>query len=67
MQDNNINSLYKEGFKNFWVDLEEFLMENKVIYDKNFGYFKVYLSISVESTDIIQTSENYYEKNSSVT
>ena len=37
-------------------------MENEVIYDKNFGYFKVYSSTSVESTDIIWTSENYYEK-----
>jgi len=35
-------------------------MENEVIYNKNFGYFKVYLSTSVESTDIIQTSNNFY-------
>ena len=62
MQDNNINSLYKEGFENFWVGLEEFLMENEVIYDKNFRYFKVYLSTFVESTDIIRTSKNYYGK-----
>src|SRR5439155_24228480 len=52
----------KEGFENFQVGLKEFLMENKVIYNKNFGYFKVYSSISVESTDIIWTSENYYGK-----
>ena len=37
-------------------------MENEVIYNKNFGYFKVYLSTSVKSTDIIRTSENYYGK-----
>src|SRR5256885_8692850 len=61
-QDDNINPLHKEGFENFRVGLEEFLIENEVIYDKNFGYFKVYLSTSVELTDIIQTSENYYGK-----
>jgi hypothetical protein len=37
-------------------------MENEVIYDKKFGYFKVYSSTSVESTDIIRTSGNYYGK-----
>src|SRR5256885_10190043 len=62
MQNDNINPLHKEGFENFRVGLEEFLMENEVIYNKNFRYFKVYLSTSVKSTDIIQTSRNYYEK-----
>src|SRR4051794_31280087 len=37
-------------------------MKNKVIYNKNFGYFKVYSSTSVESTDIIRISRNYYGK-----
>jgi hypothetical protein len=35
------NSLYKEGFKNFHVGLEEFLTDNKVTRDKNSAYFKV--------------------------
>jgi hypothetical protein len=52
--------LHKEGFENFRVGLEEFLTENEVTYDKNFGYFKVYSSASVESTDIIRTSESFY-------
>lgn len=59
-QDNDINSLHKEGFENFRIELEEFLTENAVNYDENFGYFKVYSSASVESTDIIRTSGSYY-------
>ncbi|CAI2190450.1 15615_t:CDS:1, partial [Funneliformis geosporum] len=60
MQDNNINSLYKEGFENFHVRLEEFLTVNEIICDKNSAYFKICSSAYVESTDIIQTSGSYY-------
>lgn len=59
-QDVNINHLHKEGFKNFRAGLEEFLTENEVTYDKNFAYFKVYSSASIESTDIIRTSGSFY-------
>ncbi len=53
MQDDNINLLHKEGFENFRVGLKKFLTENKVTYDKDLAYFKIYSSVSVESTDII--------------
>ena len=59
-QDDDINPLHKEGFENFYAGLEEFLTENEVTCDKDLAYFKVYLSASVESTDIIQTSNNFY-------
>ena len=59
-QDNDIHPLYNKGFKNLCVRLEEFLTENEVIYDENSGYFKVYSSVSVESTDIIRTSGSFY-------
>ena len=35
-------------------------MENDVTYDENFGYFKIYSSIAVESTDIIRTAGKFY-------
>ena len=60
MQNNDINPLYKKGFEHFREGLEEFLTENEVTYDEHFGYFKVYSSVSVESTDIIRTSGSYY-------
>ena len=60
MQNNDINPLYKEGFKNFCVGLQEFLTENNITVDENFGHFKVYSSVSVESTDIIRTSGSFY-------
>lgn len=59
-QDSDINPMYKEGFENLRAGLEEFLMENEVTCDTNFGYFKVYSSASVESTDIIRTSQSFY-------
>ena len=62
MQNDDINPLHKEGFENFHVGLKEFLTENKVIHDKNFGYFKVYSSASVETTDIIRASGNFFGK-----
>lgn len=53
--------MHKTGFKNFRVGLEEFLTENDIIYDENFGYFKIYSNASVELIDIIQTSESFYD------
>lgn len=60
MRDNGINPLYKEGFENFRAGLEEFLTENGVAIDENLGHFKMYSSVSVESTDIIRTSGSFY-------
>ena len=62
MQDDNINPLHKEGFENFHAELEEFLIENKVTYDKNLAYFKIYSSASVKLTDIIQMSGSFYSR-----
>ncbi|CAB4417896.1 unnamed protein product [Rhizophagus irregularis] len=55
-----IPSIRLYGFKNFRAGLEEFLTENDVTYDENFGYFKIYSNASVESTDIIRTSGSFY-------
>jgi hypothetical protein len=60
--DDDINPLYKEGFENLPAGLEEFLTENEVTCDKDLGYFKVYSSASVESTDIIRTSGSFFGK-----
>lgn len=60
MGDNDINPLHKEGFENFRAGIEEFLTENEVAFDENFGHFKAYSSASVESTDIIRTSGSFY-------
>ncbi|POG83113.1 hypothetical protein GLOIN_2v1803493 [Rhizophagus irregularis DAOM 181602=DAOM 197198] len=60
IQDDTINPLHKTGFKNFRAGLEEFLTENDVTYDENFGYFKIYSNASVESMDIIRTSGSFY-------
>lgn len=59
-KDNDIHPLYKEGFKNFRVGLEEFFSENEIMYDEGSGYFKFYSSVSVESTDIIRVSGRFY-------
>ena len=59
-QNNDINPLYKEGFKNFCAGLQEFLTKNKITIDENFGHFKMYSSTSVESIDIIWISESFY-------
>ena len=59
-QDDNIHYLYKEGFDNFRADFEEFLTENNITYDDESGYFKIYSSVAVESTDIIRTAGNFY-------
>jgi hypothetical protein len=60
-QDNDIHHLYKEGFNNLRAGFEEFLLENEINYDSNeFGYFKIYSNVAVESTDIIRTAGNFY-------
>jgi hypothetical protein len=59
-QNNDIHNLHKEGFEKFHEGLEEFLTENEVTFDRNFGYFKIYSNASVESTDIIWTSGSFY-------
>lgn len=60
-QDSEVHHLHKEGFNNLRAGFNEFLTENEVTYDEDFGYFKIYSSVSVESTDIIRTSGNYYD------
>ena len=59
-QDNDIHHLYKEGFNNLRAGFEEFLTENNITYDDESGYFKIYSSVAVESTDIIRTAGNFY-------
>ena len=58
-KEDGIYHLHKEGFNNLRVSFEEFLTENNLNHD-NTGYFKIYSSVAVESTDIIQTSESFY-------
>jgi len=59
-QDNDIHHLYKEGFTNLHADFDEFLTENNLTFDDEFGYFKIYSSVAVESTDIIRTAGKFY-------
>jgi hypothetical protein len=59
-QDDDVHHLHKEGFENLRVGLNEFLMENEIIYDTDSGYFKIYSSVAVESTDIIRTAKEFY-------
>jgi hypothetical protein len=59
MQDDSIHHLHKEGFDNLYADFNEFLTENNITYTDT-GYFKIYSSVAVESTDIIRTSGNFY-------
>ena len=60
MQDNDIHHLHKEGFNNLRAGFDEFLTENELICDDEFGYFKIYSSVAIESTDIIRTAKNFY-------
>ena len=60
-QDDETHHPHKEGFNNLRIGFEEFLSENDLAYNKDFGYFKIYLSVTVESTDIIWTAENFCE------
>ena len=58
-QDNSIHHLHKEGFDNLRAGFKEFLTENDLTHDDT-GYFKIYSSVAVESTDIVRTSESFY-------
>jgi hypothetical protein len=59
-QDNDVHRLHKEGFNNLLDGFNEFITENHLIYNDEFGYFKTYSSVAVESTDIIRTAKNFY-------
>ena len=59
-QDNDIHHLYKEGFANLRAGFDEFLTENDLTFDDEFGCFKIYSSVAVESTDIIRTARKFY-------
>lgn len=59
-QDNDVHHLYKEGFANLRAGFDEFLTENNLTFDDEFGYFKIYSSVAVESTDIIRTAGKFY-------
>lgn len=60
LQDDDIHHLYKEGFDNLLDGFDEFITENDVTYDNEFGYFKIYSTVIVESTDIIRTTGSFY-------
>ena len=60
-QDDDIYRLYKEGFNNLCAGFKEFLTENNITYDDESGYFKIYSSVAVESTNIIWTVRNFYD------
>ena len=59
-QDDDIHHLYKEGFDNLCAGFDEFLTENNLTYDDESGYFKIYSSVAVESTDIVRTAGKFY-------
>jgi len=59
-QDDGIHHLYKEGFDNLHAGFNEFLTENNITYDDESGYFKIYSSVAVKSTDIIRTAGKFY-------
>lgn len=59
-QDNDVHHLHKEGFVNLRAGFDEFLTENDLTFDDEFGYFKIYSSVAVESTDIIRTAGKFY-------
>lgn len=59
-QDNDIHRLHKEGFNNLLDGFNEFITENNITYDNEFGYFQIYSSVAIESTDIIRTAKNFY-------
>ncbi|RGB42937.1 hypothetical protein C1646_750494 [Rhizophagus diaphanus] len=50
----------KEGFDNLRTGFEEFLTENDINYDDQSGYFKIYSSVVVKSTDIVRTAASFY-------
>ena len=58
--DNDVHRLHKEGFNNLREGFDEFLTVNNLTFDDGFGYFKIYSSVAVESTDIIRTAGKFY-------
>lgn len=60
VQDNDVHRLHKEGFNNLRAGFNEFLIENDLTFDDEVGYFKIYSSVAVESTDIIRTAKEFY-------
>ena len=52
--------MHKEGFDHLLAGFNEFLVENDITYDNEFGYFKLYSSVAVESMDIIRTAGKFY-------
>jgi hypothetical protein len=59
-QEDDIHRLHKEGFDNLLDGFDEFITENVVTYDNEFGYFKIYSTVAVELTDIIRTAGSFY-------
>ena len=59
-QDDDIHRLHKEGFDNLLDGFDEFITENVVTFNNEFGYFKIYSTVAVESTDIIRTAGSFY-------
>ena len=59
-QNNDIHHLHKEGFDNLFAGFNEFITENNITYNNEFGYFKIYSSVAIGSTDIIRTAKNFY-------
>jgi hypothetical protein len=59
-QNNDIHHLHKEGFINLHAGFDEFLTENNLTFNDALGYFKIYSSVAVESTDIIRTTGKFY-------
>ena len=59
-QNNDIHHLHKEGFDNLLDGFNEFITENNLNYDDEYGYFKIYSSAAVESTDIIRTARSFH-------
>ena len=56
----DIHRLYKEGFKNLRVGLEEFLQENNETLDEEYAFMKAYASAAIGSTDIVRTTSSFY-------
>jgi hypothetical protein len=59
-EDHNVHHLHKEGFKNLLAGFNEFIEENNITYDHEFGHFKIYSNVAVGSTDIIRTAASFY-------
>ncbi|RIA88605.1 hypothetical protein C1645_826125 [Glomus cerebriforme] len=51
---------FEKGFDNLCASFEEFLTENNITYNDKSGYFKIYSSVAIKLTDIIQTARNFY-------